>query len=272
VEQTLRGDVCLQKRSKPGQKGNERLMGSSSASFASAGDRSLQVYLLGSMPFEAALDLQRRLVFQVSSQRNSGMLLLCEHPPLITVGRQGSRSHILCDADELRARQWQVRWVNRGGGCLLHLPGQLAIYPILALDYQGLGVPQYLEHLQEVVLALLKDFHICAQRRREQPDVCVGSRLIASVGVAVRDWVTYYGMVLNVNLDLALCRRVRAANDSREMTSLERERRGPLRPALVRERFIEHFADRFRFSRVALFFDHPVLSRKAPSDAVASRS
>ena len=99
-----------------------------------AGEASLQVYLLGSIDFESALALQRRLIYQVAGERSGAALVLCEHPPLITVGRQGSRSHILCDSEELRARRWKVRWVNRGGGCLLHQPGQLAVYPILPLD------------------------------------------------------------------------------------------------------------------------------------------
>src|SRR5262249_60022966 len=118
----------------------------------------LQAYLLGTVEFEAALGLQRRLVYEVSGDPNRAALLLCEHPPLITVGRQGSRSHILCEPDELRARRWQVRWVNRGGGCLLHVPGQLAAYPVVALDHFGLGVQAYLDRLPQVVTDVLDDF------------------------------------------------------------------------------------------------------------------
>src|SRR5712691_2702948 len=78
-------------------------------------DAALQVYLLGLVEFESALVLQRRLAYQVAGDRDGAVLFLCEHPPLITVGRQGSRAHILCEPEELRARQWRVRWVNRGG-------------------------------------------------------------------------------------------------------------------------------------------------------------
>src|SRR5438876_6426547 len=101
-------------------------------------DPILQVYMLGSVDFEAALALQHRLVFDIAGNRTAAALILCQHPPLITVGRQGSWAHILCDREELQARRWRMRWVNRGGGCLLHLPGQMAIYPILALDRLGL--------------------------------------------------------------------------------------------------------------------------------------
>src|SRR5260370_38362874 len=96
-------------------------------------DTLLRVYLLGLVEFQAALALQRRLAYEVAGRRGAGALILCEHPPLVTVGRQGSWRQILCEPDLLKAHRWPVRWVNRGSGCVLHLPGRLAIYPILAL-------------------------------------------------------------------------------------------------------------------------------------------
>jgi lipoyl(octanoyl) transferase len=242
----------------------------------------LQVYLLGTLGFEAAHALQQRLVYQVAGDRRTAALVMCEHPPLITVGRHGSRSQILCEADELRTRRWPIRWVNRGGGCLLHLPGQLAVYPILPLDQLGLGVQAYLDRLHEVVIALLDDFSIRGETRPGMAGVWVGDRPIAGIGVAVRDWVTYYGAVLNVDPDLQPFRRIRFTCGGRletdltckepAMTSLARERHGPLRPALVRERLLEHFAARFGFVRIALLSDHPSLCRRAPADALAARS
>jgi len=211
-------------------------------------------------------------VYTVAGDPAAAALVLCEHPPLITVGRHGSRAHILGEPEELRARQWRVRWVNRGGGCLLHLPGQLAVYPVLPLDRLGLGVRAYLDRLQDVLAAGLADFGLRAEPRPGWPGVWVNGRPIAAVGVAVRHWVTYYGAALNINPDLVPFRRVRCLGPAEApMTSLERERRGPLRPALVRERLLEHFADRFGFGRVSLFSDHPALQRHAPSDAVANR-
>jgi lipoyl(octanoyl) transferase len=226
-----------------------------------ASDAVLQAYLLGPVEFEAALAFQRRLVYAVTGDRGSAFLVLCEHPPLITVGREGSRNHIRFEPDELRARRWAVRWVNRGGGCLLHVPGQLAVYPVLALDRLGLGIQIYLDRLQAVVLAVLDDFGVHGQMRPGQPGVWVGARLIADVGVAVRSWVSYYGLALNINPALDQFRGVRTGGPvDGPMTSLERERRGPLRPALVRERLLDHFANRFGFGHVSLFSDHSSFS------------
>jgi lipoyl(octanoyl) transferase len=242
-------------------------------SIASAADPALQVYLLGSVEFETALALQRRLAFEIAGDRSAAVLILCEHPPLITVGRQGSSAHILCTREELQMRGWRVRWVNRGGGCLLHTPGQMAIYPILALDRLGLGVQDYLDRLHAVLIALLDDFNIRGERRPGRPEIWVAGRPIASVGVAIRDWVAYYGAVLNVNPDLQLLRLVQTGGVAgARMTSIECRRHGPLRPAFVRERLLEHFAERFHFARTSLFFDHPLLKRKAPSDALATSS
>jgi lipoyl(octanoyl) transferase len=235
-------------------------------------DLTLQVYLLGLVEFEAALALQRRLAYTVAGDRQSAALVVCEHPPLVTVGREGSRAHILCEPEELQARQWRVRWVNRGGGCLLHAPGQLAVYPILPLDRLGLGLQAYLDKLHEVVADVLDDFTVHAQTRPGYPGVWVTGRPIAGCGVAVRDWVSYFGVYLNVAPDLEPFRRVRFAGSETHghMTSLARERRGLVRPAHVRQQLLEHFGTRFGIANVALFSDHPSLGKRASSDAVAS--
>jgi lipoyl(octanoyl) transferase len=237
-----------------------------------AADPTLQVYLLGSVEFGDALDLQRLLAYQVAGDRDQAALILCEHPPLITIGRQGSQTHVQLEPEELLIRGWHVRWVNRGGGTLLHLPGQMALYPILPLDRLGLGIDQYLARLETVLSAVLDDFTVRSDSPNGTCGVRVGGRLLADCGVAVRDWVTYYGAVVNVNPDLELFRKVRCGVPAEApMTSIERERRGPLRPALVRERLLDHFAAHFRFAHTSLFFHHPSLPRKAPSDAVAVR-
>jgi lipoyl(octanoyl) transferase len=231
----------------------------------------LQAYLLGSVDFEAALVLQRRLVYEVSGDRDQAALVLCEHPPLITVGRQGSFVHLLLGPRELEARCWPVRWVNRGGGCLLHLPGQLAIYPILPLDRLGLSVQGYLDRLQQVLVDVLADFGVPGEIVPGQAGVWAGGRPIAGIGVAVRDWVSYYGAYLNINPALRPFRWVRCAgNGAPSMTSLERERHRPIRSAQVRERLLEHFASRFPFARTTLFSDHPLLRSRASSDALPS--
>jgi len=215
---------------------------------------SLRAYLLGSLEFEAALRLQRGLVFHAGEGAGPA-LLLCEHPPLITVGRHGSPAQL--DLDPEDKDPLAVRWVSRGGGCLLHLPGQLAIYPILPLDRLCPGVGEYIERVQKVLLAVLADFSIIGQVEPGRPDVRVGGRPIAFIGVSVRDWVSHFGAVLNVVPDLTLARRVMAAGPDSRWTSVARERHGPLRSALLRERVVEHFCTVFGLDRREVLFHHP---------------
>jgi lipoyl(octanoyl) transferase len=233
-------------------------------------DAALQAYLLGSVEFGVALDLQRLLAYQVAGDRDQAALILCEHPPHVTIGRQGSRTHVLLAPEEMQVRGWRVRWVNRGGGTLLHVPGQLAIYPILPLDRLGLDIPGYLNRLRKVLAAVLDDFSLRGVMPAGAGGLHAGGRLVADCGVAVRDWVSYYGAVLNVNTDLELFRQIRCGVPAAPATSIERERRGPLRSALVRERLLEHFAAQFGFSRTSLFFHHSSVPHKAPTNALAA--
>src|SRR5262245_32425790 len=103
----------------------------------------LEVYLLGLTPFDDAQRLQRRLVYDIG-ETGGGALILCEHPPTISVGRSGSRAHIAADDEELNDLFIRSHWVNRGGGCVLHLPGQLAAYLILPLEPLRLTLGAYL--------------------------------------------------------------------------------------------------------------------------------
>ncbi len=233
----------------------------------------LQVYLLGTVDFEEMLRVQRRLVYDVAGDRDRAVLILCEHPPGISVGREGSREHIRCGPAELVARRWPVRWVNRGGGCVLHLPGQLAIYPIFALDRLGLGLQAFLDHLHAVVADVLREFELTGNSAPGRAGVWVGGRRIAHVGVAVNDWVSYFGAALNIDPDLELLKRVTdGRNGESVMTSMQRERRGPVRAATVRQQFVEAFRSEFGFGRVSLFPSLPELTRQARIDAVTPRS
>src|ERR1700677_1215199 len=237
----------------------------------------LQAYLLGTVDFDAALVLQKRLLYDISGNRDQAALILCEHPPCITVGRHGSRAHILYEPEELEHRGWPVRWVNRGGGCMLHLPGQLAIYPILPLDRVGLNLADYLVRMGLALQDLLAEFHLPSPPQATGAGIFVGPRMLAGFGVAVRDWISYFGAYLNVQPTLDLFRRIRTGEAGVEpMTSLERERRGPVRPSLVRERLLEHWQKRFDFGRVTVFSEHPFLEaylrRRRQTQATASCS
>lgn len=216
-----------------------------------AAGRALSAYLLGTLDFDAFLALQRRLVYEAGGDRSSGSLVLCEHPPGITIGREGSRAHVRPGPEELDARGWPLRFVGRGGGAMLHLPGQVACYPVIPLD--GLTAADYVDALHGVVLDLLRDYGLEGTPDADRPGARVNGRRIAHVGVAVRDNVTCFGLVFNADPDLAHFRDVRCDGDAVPMTSLQREAAARVRVPGVRQRLVELVAGRFGFDRVSVF-------------------
>lgn len=234
-------------------------------------DMALQVYLLGTIDLPSLLQAQRRMVYDVAGDRSRGVLVLCDHLHAVSIGREGSCAHVGYEASDLTSREWPVRWVNRGGGVLLHAPGQLAIYPILALDRLGLDLQGYLDRLHDVLIDVLAGLEIPAVRRPHRAGVFVRNRMIAHVGVAVRDWVSYFGAAVNVDTDLEPFRPVQCAGMGEPpMTSVQREARVPVRASSVRLRLAEAFATAFGFDRTALFHNHPALSMDRSADAVAT--
>jgi lipoyl(octanoyl) transferase len=219
--------------------------------------RPLAAYLLGGLEFDALLALQRRLVYDVGGDRDMAALVLCDHPTGITVGREGSASHIRPNPDELSARGWPVNWVARGGGALLHVPGQVACYPILPLDALNLTPGRYVAELQAVACDLCREFGVEAVPDATRPGVRANGRRVAHVGIAVRSWVSSFGLIVNVNPDLASFRDVRCDGDLLPMTSLARESILRVRVPAVRQRLVELIAARFSFDRVSVFHNHP---------------
>lgn len=122
---------------------------------------SLEAYLLGRLEYDVALALQNRLVYEASGRDDGQIaLLMCEHSSTLTIGRRGSRAHIELTPRELTSRKLPVRWVNHGGGCLVHTPGQLAIYPIVPLAWHNLPLGAYLDRLHAAVRNVLCELKI----------------------------------------------------------------------------------------------------------------
>jgi lipoyl(octanoyl) transferase len=239
--------------------------------FGADPSRVLQAYLLGALEFERAVLLQRRLAYEATGETPAPAVVLCDHPPLITVGRHGSRAHIRLSDDELAARRWEVRWVARGGGVQLHGPGQVACYPVLPLRELDLTPAAYVDRLCTLVAELCRVFGLRATIDATSAAVRVNGRLVAAIGVGVRNSVASFGTVINVNPDLALFRGIACDGDPVPMTSLQRECPTPVRPQAVRQRLLELLADRFGFDRTSVFHQHPMFLPRVARHAVAPR-
>ena len=235
----------------------------------------LEIYLLGLVDFDDIQQVQRRLVYDLGEQdQGGGSLILCEHPPTISVGRSGSRAHILLDDEELRGRGVAVRWVNRGGGCVLHLPGQLAGYLALPLARSGLDVRNYLDGLHRVLVDVLGEFDLDGSTHPDRPGVFLGNARVASVGVAVNRWIAYHGFTLNVSTFLEPFEALdepgpRPGRPSLRQTSMESRRQRPAPMAKVREAVIRRVEEVFGLERHHLYTHHPLIRRKVGTHAYA---
>jgi lipoyl(octanoyl) transferase len=227
----------------------------------------LEVYMLGLVDFSAVQQLQRRIVYELG-ESGGAALVLCEHPPTISVGRSGSRAHIGPDDDALRSLGIKVHWVNRGGGCVFHLPGQLAAYLALPLDLLGLTLADYLDRLHTTLLQVLDEFDLAGTARADLPGVFSGQARIATVGVAVSRWIAYQGFTLNVGPYLALCDVLEEPGIGKaplRYTSMEARRQRHTAMSKVREALIRRLEEVFGLKRHHVYTHHPLIRREVVS-------
>jgi lipoyl(octanoyl) transferase len=166
------------------------------------------VYLLttqlGTVPYEIALELQRDLARRrIAGELDEDVLLLLEHPPVVTLGRTAKEAHIVSSPERLRARGVEVHEVERGGDVTFHGPGQLVGYPIFDLKRHRQDLHWYLRQVEEALIVALGETGIEAERHTGYTGVWTQGRKIASIGVHARDWVTWHGFALNVTTDLS---------------------------------------------------------------------
>ena len=188
--------------------------------------RRVQLVEAGRVPYDRALDWQRTLAAaRIDGRLEADVLLLLEHPPVVTLGRTAREAHVL------RSDDLEVVEVERGGDVTFHGPGQLVGYPIF--DLRGPPYRQdlhwYLRTLEDALIVALAELGIPAERNAGYTGVWTRGRKIASIGVHVKQWVTWHGFALNVTTDLAQFERIVPCGiEGVEMTSVERETKAPV--------------------------------------------
>ncbi len=181
---------------------------------------------LGRISYEAALEMQNRLLAGYIAGAGSERLLLLEHEPVYTIGRTRDQSS-LREPDHL---PHPVVETNRGGQATWHGPGQLVAYPILDLQNRGRDLHAYMRFLEEVIILTCHRHGVAAGRRETLTGVWVGEKKIASIGVGVRRWVAMHGLALNVEKSsLAAFSHITPCGIAGvEMTCLEQEAGRPV--------------------------------------------
>lgn len=234
----------------------------------------LSVYLLGTVDFDSAVFLQERTVRDLQTRRDTaGSLMLCEHPRVLTIGRDGRPTDLPYDRRELESMLLDVKRVQRAGPTLIHAPGQLAIYPILPLDRLDLDEDLLGRHLQESVLATCEELKITAWA--DEHDFGVWSRCgkVGFSGVANLDGVSCHGFFLNVFPDLELLRVVTSVKPTNRIGSLIAQCTRPIAMQKVREAVIRHLTQRLGYNDFNVFTGHPLLrrGRRNSHDLAANR-
>jgi lipoyl(octanoyl) transferase len=196
------------------------------------------VLYLGRVAYGTALQLQRTLLDLRKSQRIENTLLLLEHPPVITLGRNARLANVLAPPEFLAQRGVELFEIDRGGDVTFHGPGQLVAYPIVDLRSfePKVGAVDYVRRLEEVLIRTCGDFGIGAQRIKGLTGVWTYAlpkkpeAKIAAIGVHISRSVTTHGFALNVSTDLeAFTLIVPCGITDRQVTSMERELQKPLK-------------------------------------------
>jgi len=157
---------------------------------------------LGRMEYGRALALQEQVHRAVLAGLCPDVLLLLEHPPVITTGAKGGEKHLLVSRETLTKEGIALFATSRGGDITYHGPGQIVGYPVMDLSRYGRDVHGYLRRLEEVLIRALADIGLEAGRVPGYTGVWVGDGKVAAIGVTVRQWVTMHGFALNVDPEM----------------------------------------------------------------------
>lgn len=166
--------------------------------------RELEVRRLGVVPYAAASEMQRALVEERRAGRVPDLLLLLEHPHVITLGVKvdASRSHLVATPEVLAARQVELHESGRGGDITYHGPGQIVGYPILDLRPDRCDVHKYVRDLEEVMIRTAADFGLQGARIQGLTGAWLGADKLGAIGVRISRWITSHGFAFNVFTDL----------------------------------------------------------------------
>ena len=229
------------------------------------------------LPYREALERQHAMVRERIEGRAADRLIMVQHPPVVTIGRSGGSEDLRISESALHRRGVETFRVERGGRATYHGPGQLVAYPILALKDRDLHA--YISKLMQTVQNLLATYGLRSRLDANQPGVWVNGAKIASVGVAVKKWVTFHGMALNVNIDLSgFDAIIPCGLPDQALTSMKQALGHEVDFTEVKKRFIELFGERFGNRRpfakashgaVRVERKHPHWLIKPPADTAA---
>lgn len=182
----------------------------------------IEIFDLGLIDYLSAWKLQKDLFEKINHHQLEAALILCSHYPVITLGRQADKRNILVSLDELSRRKIPLYGTERGGDITYHGPGQIIAYPIFNLEYLKKDVHWFLRKLEAVIIDFLAAFGIHGQKQTGLTGVWIGNKKVASLGIAIKKWITLHGLSINIKKsDLLNFCLIKPCGMDIEMTSLE---------------------------------------------------
>ncbi|MFC1594431.1 lipoyl(octanoyl) transferase LipB [Candidatus Omnitrophota bacterium] len=203
---------------------------------------------LGFIDYLASLEIQQNTLKHIKHKESVDSLFFCEHPSTITVGRTAKKDSVLIPETELRRSDIRKYDVDRGGDVTYHGPGQLVVYPVFDLSNYKKDLRWYLNNLEDVIIEVLGFFGIGGVREESLRGVWVSGKKIASIGIAVRNWITYHGLALNVAADLRYFSYIKPCGLDVTMTSMEQLIKRKIDTTLIKQVFIDVLAKKFNLS------------------------
>lgn len=223
---------------------------------------------LGKIGYQKAWDYQHELhaVLVAAKRANREIsnphsqqhhFLFCDHPPVYTLGKSGSKENLLLSDEEIQQKSIEFFKINRGGDITYHGPGQIVGYPIFDLDCFFTDVHKYVRYIEEAIILMLADFGIEGKRIKGYTGVWLDEtkdlkkRKICAIGVHLSRWVTMHGFALNVNTDLTYFSHIIPCgieDNDKEVTSMAKELGKEVDEQKVKERIVHYFAKLFNFT------------------------
>jgi lipoyl(octanoyl) transferase len=222
-----------------------------------------EVRLLGMVDVPSVLALQKLMVHEVRLQsRTNAAILICEHPPTVTVGEGATLLELPASPRELESRLIAVHKLHRDGHAILHQPGQLAAYIVVSLPECSMSVDEYRSCLQRAIVKTCEEVQVVASIQPSDPTAVLGRHgVVAEIGIHVDNGVTSFGIFLNVSPRLDEAREIGRGMLGQKVSSLNAERVRPTQMPQVRSALIQHLCEELGYPDYHLHTGHPFLKR-----------
>lgn len=195
---------------------------------------------LGSRPYRAALSWQERMVRYRGNGTIRDTIFYMEHPDVVTIGRD------IPDDDLSKIKDIETFRITRGGGVTYHGPGQLIAYPVFDLRRRGKDLHKFIRDIEEGIIVALATYGLKGDRHAEYTGVWVGKKKIASIGIAVKQWISFHGAAINLTTDMKKFKAIDPCGLPPEiMTSAMRELKTEITPLEFSIKLTEAYADVF---------------------------